>query len=179
MMYLFFWTLQYSGIFFLIKHVNYFLKVVLLIHDYSYLFHKIPWPVLATDNSFWRPVSWDLVRASFHSTGRRIPWGNLQGLLGAQQARRGSWAVTYRSRQLKQQGKNERVKPSVTYCDGVALKPEKTQTTLVHFALWNSALVEDRGTRAHVGVISLLRKPWTKSSSSFMVPGVSGGRGDG
>ena len=80
---------------------------------------------------------------------------------------------------LKQQTKNERVKPFITYCDGKgqSLKPDKTLTLPIPFSPMERCTSWWSAESMDMGVVSLLRKPQQKALVVLWTLGWGGVRG--
>lgn len=79
------------------------------------------------------------------------------------------------SSHLKQQAKSAKAKLSVTCCRGIISKRQKPEKALTHTCLFSHGRVswlKVRWISADVGILPLLREPWTKRSGSFMDSGV-------
>lgn len=84
---------------------------------------------------------------------------------------RQSWTVRWWSNQLKQQAKNERLKPLITSCEELSksLKPEREHwLSLFRFPHGMAHQSRVRWISTDVGVDSLLKEPRTKGFSCFM-----------
>lgn len=116
----------------------------------------------------WSPLC---LRTSCHGTKSiLLLHESLRGVKSSAELR----AVRCQSSQLKQQAKNERVKPLTTYCKGMRQykqesKPEEALADPVLCFPWTVSLT---GGSCRYEVLSLFRKPRTKGSKSFMDPGV-------
>lgn len=76
-------------------------------------------------------------------------------------------AARCQSSYLKQQAKNERVTPLITYGDGISkrLKSETALPLRFHFSPWDDAPVDSQVDQHRRSVVSRLRKPQQDSGS--------------
>lgn len=93
-------------------------------------------------------------------------------LSGAGETERSCQELQYH---LKQQAKRAKAKLSVTCCRGIISKRQKPEKVLTHTGLFSHERVSwlrVRWISADVGILPLLREPWTKRSGSFMDSGL-------